>query len=50
MPSVQFSKCGIFSLNIPTRLARRMKLQKGENAIVRKGKTGNEFIVTIEEE
>ena len=48
MSSVQVSKIGVYSVNIPVRVARALKLQKGENAIVRKGKTSNEFIVTIE--
>ena len=48
MSSVQVSKIGVYSVNIPVRVARALKLQKGENAIVRRGKMSNEFIVTIE--
>ena len=50
MPSVQLSKIGIFSINIPVRVARSLKLQKGETATVRKGKNSNEFTVTLERE
>lgn len=50
MSSIQVSKCGQFSVNIPIRLARKMQLRKGENAIFRKGKDSNEFIVSIERE
>ena len=48
MSSVQVSKIGVYSVNIPVRVARALKLQKGENAIVRRGKMSNGFIVTIE--
>ena len=50
MPSVQLSKIGIFSINIPIRVARSLKLQKGETATVRRGKNSNELIITIERE
>lgn len=50
MSSVQISKLGVFSVNIPIRLARSLKLQKGENAIVKKGKHSNEIVITIERE
>lgn len=50
MPSVQLSKIGIYSVNIPIRVARSLKMQKGETATVRKGKNSNEFIVTLERE
>ncbi|MGB9940274.1 hypothetical protein [Methanosarcina sp.] len=48
MPSIQLSKTGVFSVNIPIRVARSLKLQKGKKTTVRKGKNSNELIVTIE--
>ena len=48
MSSIQISKIGVFSVNIPVRIARALKLQKGEDVIVRKGKNSNEIIITLE--
>ncbi|MDR7667191.1 hypothetical protein RG963_15685 [Methanosarcina sp. Z-7115] len=50
MTSIQLSKVRIYSINIPVRIARSMHLRKGENAIIRKGKKENEFVVMIERE
>lgn len=50
MSSVQVSKGGVFSVNIPIRLVRSLKLQKGEEARVVKGKSSNEIIITLERE
>jgi hypothetical protein len=50
MPSVQLGKNGMYSLNIPSRLARTLKIVKGENCIIRKGKKENEILITIERE
>lgn len=48
MASVQLGKNGVYSLNIPSRLAKSMKILKGEECTIRKGKKENEIIVTIE--
>lgn len=48
MSSIQMSKIGVYSVNIPVRIARALKLQKGENCFIHKGKKENEFVVTIE--
>lgn len=48
MSSIQISKLGVFSVNIPIRLARSLKLQKGEEARVVKGKSSNEILIIIE--
>ena len=48
MGSVQISKIGVYSVNIPVRVARSLKLQKGENCFIRKGKKENEIMVTVE--
>jgi hypothetical protein len=50
MASIQLGKNGMYNLNIPSRLARSMKIVKGENCIIRKGRKENEIIVTIERE
>jgi antitoxin component of MazEF toxin-antitoxin module len=47
---IQLSKNGVFSVNIPIRLVRSLKLQKGEETRVVKGKNSNEIIITIERE
>jgi hypothetical protein len=50
MSSIQLGKNGMYSLNIPSRLAKSMKILKGENCIIRKGKKENEILVVIERE
>lgn len=47
MASVQLGRNGMYSLNIPSRLAKTMKILKGEECIIRKGKKENELIVTL---
>lgn len=48
MVYVQLGKNGMYSVNIPARLARGVKIVKGENCTIKKGKKENELIVTIE--
>lgn len=47
MPSIQISKIGVFSVNLPVRLARSLKLQKGELVTAKKGKNNNEIVITV---
>lgn len=47
MASVQLGRNGMYSLNVPSRLAKTMNLVKGEECTIRKGKKENELVVTL---